>query len=90
MDFYHVTHGFTKLSTTTVNGYCYCYMVNDHQLPALAMSFQCIYVAQIRHIQYLTYSMSSSWGNKLLLLFAYTHLFESITTATANPPNAKQ
>ena len=23
MDFYHLIHGFTKLSTTTVNGYCY-------------------------------------------------------------------
>ena len=47
MDFHHFIHGFTKLSTTTVNGYCYRYAINDHH--SLAMPFQCIYcyVAQI-------------------------------------------
>ena len=91
MDFYLI-HGFTKLYSTTVNGYCYRYAINDHHLPPLAMPLRSVYrcVAQIRHIQYLMYSISSSWGNKLLLLFAYTDPFESITTASANPPNAKQ
>ena len=55
MDFYHLTHGFTKLSTTTVNGYCYHYVINDHH----QLCVYC-YVAQIRRIQYLTYSILCS------------------------------
>ena len=75
-----VTVTVTRLMTTT--GY------------AVSMPFRCVYrcVAQIRHIQYLTYSISSSWAssNKLSLLFANAHLFKFIATDTANAPNAKQ
>ena len=42
MDFYHLIHGFTKLSTTTVNGYCYHYAINDHHSPSLAMCFDAL------------------------------------------------
>ena len=78
-------HGFTKLSATTVNGYCYHYMINDHCSVAIIgyAVFQSL-------IQYLTYSISSSWGNKLSLLFANTYPFKSIAATTANPPNTKQ
>ena len=61
MDYYHLIHGFTKLSTTTVNGYCYYYVIIDHH----QLCVYC-YVAQIRRIQYLTYSILCSWGNKLI------------------------
>ena len=35
-------------------------------------------------------SISYSWGNKLSLLFASTHLSKSSATAAINPPNTKQ
>ena len=79
MVFYYLIHGITKLSTTTINGYCYRYMTKDHHWP---------FVVHIRCIQYFTYSILSSWDNKLSLLFAYTHPFKFIAIDTANPLNA--
>ena len=74
MDFYHLIHGFIKLSTT-VNGYCLALHDNDHH-------WLCVYhyVAQIHW-----YTIF----NVFHLVFSITSicLSKSITTTTTNPPN---
>ena len=87
-------HGFSSLDTwiykafyTTVNGYylLLCDKINDHHY---WLRVYC-YAGQIYRYTIFNILILYSWSNKLLLLFAYTHLPESIATATTNPPNAK-
>ena len=64
-------HGFTKLYTTTVNGYC---LPLHDKWPLLVMHLL-LHVASCSAVSLLTIlyvlRLVYSWGNKLLLLFAY-------------------